>query len=241
MKLRWVHSELNYSFKIPVIQAARLILCSFFFELSEGDYCYISKSKKSYMAYTLKINDIAPHFKLKATDGKEYQLNDFGEVETLVIFFTCNHCPYVLGSDEITRQTAMKYNDKGVKFVAINSNSPHTYPEDDYDHMVQRMNEQKFPWLYLYDKTQEVARKYGALRTPHFYVFDKERKLVYIGRGLDSPRNISNMKVNDLDRVLSEITMNKEVSIKVTNPIGCNIKWEGKDAHWMPAEACDLV
>ena len=128
-----------------------------------------------------------------------------------------------------------------MKFVAINSNSPNTYPEDDFDHMVQRMEKEKFPWLYLYDKTQETAMKYGALRTPHFFVFDKERNLLYTGRGVDNPRNTANMTVNDLDRALSEITQGKEVSIKLTNPIGCNIKWEGKDAHWMPAEACDLV
>lgn len=193
------------------------------------------------MAYTLQINDSAPNFKLKATDGKVYGLDDFVEADTLVVFFTCNHCPYVLGSDETTRETALKYRNKGVKFVAINSNSPNTYPEDDFEHMVERMEEKKFPWPYLYDETQEIAMKYGALKTPHFYVFNKKRKLVYTGRGVDSPRNISNMKVNDLDRVLTEITSNKEVSIQVTNPIGCNIKWEGKDAHWMPAEACDLV
>lgn len=193
------------------------------------------------MAYTLKINDKALDFRLKATDGEEYQLSDFSDAETLVIFFTCNHCPYVLGSDEVTRETALKYKNKGVKFVAINSNSPNTYPEDDFNHMVKRMEEKKFPWLYLYDETQEIALNYGALRTPHFYVFDKDRKLVYTGRGIDNPRDTSRMTVNDLDRVLHEITSNFEVSIKVTNPIGCNIKWEGKDAHWMPADACDLV
>ena len=193
------------------------------------------------MAYTLQINDSAPDFRLKATDGKVYGLDDFTEADTLVVFFTCNHCPYVLGSDETTRETALKYSNKGVKFVAINSNSPNTYPEDDFEHMVERMEEKKFQWPYLYDETQEIATKYGALKTPHFYVFNKERKLVYTGRGVDSPRNISNMKVNDLDRALSEITSNNKVSIQVTNPIGCNIKWEGKDAHWMPAEACDLV
>lgn len=193
------------------------------------------------MAFTLQINDNAPDFRLKATDGNVYGLEDFSDVETLVVFFTCNHCPYVLGSDEITRQTALKYKDKNVQFVAINSNSPNTYPEDDFDHMVKRMEEQKFPWLYLYDESQEVALKYGALRTPHFYVFDKDRKLLYTGRGVDSPRNIANITVNDLDRALSEITSGKEVSVEMTNPIGCNIKWEGKDAHWMPAEACDLV
>jgi len=125
--------------------------------------------------------------------------------------------------------------------VAINSNSANTYPEDDFAHMVQRMQEKKFPWVYLYDENQEVALKYGALRTPHFFVFDRMRRLVYTGRGVDNPRDTSKMTVNDLDRALTEISEGKKISINMTNPIGCNVKWEGKDAHWMPADACDLV
>jgi peroxiredoxin len=193
------------------------------------------------MAFTINIGQKAPGFNLKATDGKTYKLTDFNEIPYLVIFFTCNHCPYVIGSDEITRQTAEKYKNKGVKFVAINSNSPKTYSEDDFEHMVKRMEENNFPWLYLYDDTQEVALAYGALRTPHFYVFDKERKLVYTGRGVDSPRDTSRMTVNDLDRALNELISGQVISLPVTNPIGCNVKWDGKDNHWMPAEACDLV
>lgn len=193
------------------------------------------------MSFTLDINQSAPSFELKATDGKKYSLASFSEYPYLVIFFTCNHCPYVIGSDELTRQTANKFSHKGVKFVAINSNSPNTYPEDDFAHMVQRMDEKKFPWHYLYDSTQDIALKYGALRTPHFYVFNKERKLVYTGRGVDNPRDISKMTVNDLDRALEELTSGKPISTSITNPIGCNVKWEGKEKHWMPADACDLV
>jgi len=193
------------------------------------------------MPYTIDIGTKAPFFSLPATDGKKYSLNDFDTSRFLVVFFTCNHCPYVIGSDEITRQTAMKYAAKGVRFVAINSNSPYTYPEDDFEHMVKRMNEYKFPWVYLYDATQDVVRAYGGLKTPHFFVFDEQRRLVYTGRGIDSPRDASRMTVNDLDRALDELTSMKPVSVTKTNPIGCNIKWEGKDAKWMPPEACDLV
>lgn len=193
------------------------------------------------MPYTLEIGRDAIPFSLKGTDRKTYSLEDFDQYDTLVIFFTCNHCPYVLGSDEVTRETALKFADKGVKFVAVNSNSPHTYPEDDFDHMVSRMEEKKFPWPYLYDSSQELAKAYGALKTPHFFVFDRHRKLIYTGRGVDSPRDISRMTVNDLDRVLDEHTSNRPVTVKVTNPIGCNIKWEGMPAKWMPPEACDLV
>ena len=130
---------------------------------------------------------------------------------------------------------------KGVKFIGINSNSANTYPEDDFDHMVKRMQENNFPWLYLYDPTQQIALRYGALRTPHFYVFNKSRQLVYTGRGVDSPRDVSKMTVNNLEQALYELTEGKAISVPVTNPIGCNVKWDGKDAHWMPADACDLV
>jgi peroxiredoxin len=193
------------------------------------------------MAFTLSIGSAAPDFSLQATDGKTYSLKDFADAKTLVIFFTCNHCPYVTGSDEVTRRTAKKFEPKGVKFVGINSNSPNTYPEDSFDNMVKRMKEQKFPWKYLYDATQDIARAYGALRTPHFFVFDEKRKLVYTGRGVDNPRDTSKMTVNDLDNALAEITAGKKVTTQKTNPIGCNVKWDGKDAHWMPPDACDLV
>ena len=189
--------------------------------------------------FTLDIGDPAPDFSLPATDGKVYHLKDFSEEKFLVIFFTCNHCPYVLGSDEVTRKIAEKYQDTA--FVAINSNSEHTYEEDSFEHMVERMETYHFPWVYLHDQSQDVARAYGALRTPHFFVFDQKRTLVYTGRGVDSPRDTSKIKVNDLDRVLHELTSGKPISVPKTNPIGCNVKWEGKPPHWMPPEACDLV
>ena len=192
------------------------------------------------MAFTLQLGEQAPAFSLPATDGNNYALEDFND-PFLVVFFTCNHCPYVIGSDENTRQAADQFADEGVRFVAINSNSKKTYAEDDFDHMVQRMETNNFPWLYLYDESQEVAFAYGGLRTPHFYVFDSERKLVYTGRAVDNPHKTDKMTVNDLDRALEELTTGKPISVPLTNPLGCNVKWKDQDAHWMPAEACDLV
>ena len=193
------------------------------------------------MPFTLQLGDQAPDFELPATDGSSYKLSDFDDAKVLVISFTCNHCPYVTGSDEVTRKTAEKFADQGVRFVGINSNSKVTHADDDFDHMVERMNEHQFPWHYLYDESQEVALSYGALRTPHFYVFDQERKLVYTGRSVDSPMDTSQMAVNDLENALEEHLAGNEIKTPLTNPIGCNVKWEGQDAHWMPAEACDLV
>ncbi len=193
------------------------------------------------MAYTLQIGDSAPDFLLPSTEGRVYSLESFKKAETLVVFFTCNHCPYVIGSDEVTRQTVNNFKNKGVEFVGINSNSINTYIEDSFFYMVLRMELNKFPWAYLYDESQEIAKAYGALKTPHFYVFDKSRKLVYTGRGIDSPKETNKMTVNDLWNALEEHTSGKEITKKVTNPIGCNVKWDGMDPHWMPADACDLV
>ena len=192
------------------------------------------------MAFTLEIGAKAPEFNLPATDGNRYSLSDFNE-EFLVIFFTCNHCPYVIGSDEHTRKSADRFEKKGVKFIGINSNSANTYESDDFPHMVQRMEEHKFPWIYLHDESQEVALAYGALRTPHFYIFNGERELVYTGRAVDQPRIESAVTVNDLDITLEALVSGNKVPSALTNPIGCNVKWDGKEAHWMPGEACDLV
>ena len=193
------------------------------------------------MSFTMSIGSKAIDFSLPATDGNNYSLQDFSDTDILVLFFTCNHCPYVIESDEVTRRTAEKYREKGVGFAGINSNSKNTYSDDDFPHMVERMEKYNFPWIYLYDESQDIARAYGALRTPHFYVFNKARELVYTGRAVDNPRDTSRMTVNDLDRTLDEIISGKSVSTEVTNPLGCNVKWDGKDAHWMPPEACDLV
>ena len=129
------------------------------------------------MSFTLKPGDRAPDFKLPATDGKTYCLADFANAKMLVVFFTCNHCPFVIGSDEVTRASVDRFKKQGVAFVGINSNSEITNPTDDFNHMVKRMNENKFPWVYTRDKSQATAKAYGALRTPHFYVFDQDRKL----------------------------------------------------------------
>ena len=193
------------------------------------------------MAFTLRIGERAPGFALPATDGETYRLSDFKDAKILVLVFTCNHCPYVKGSDAITKATARKFMEAGVRFVAINANSPNTYAEDSFEEMVKKMAADEYPWVYLHDRSQEVAKAYGALRTPHFFVFDQNRRLVYTGRGVDSPRDTSKMTVNDLERALSELLAGRPVSVPVTNPIGCNVKWEGKDQHWMPPEACDLI
>ena len=192
------------------------------------------------MSFTLQLGQKAPEFNLISTSKEKVSISSF-DSKFLVIFFTCNHCPYVTGSDEVTRQTANKFRDKDVSFIAINSNSANTYQEDSFENMVLRMEEYNFPWVYLHDADQEIALKYGALKTPHFYVFNEQRELIYTGRGVDSPLDANKIKINNLELVLDELASNTLISIPITNPIGCSVKWEGKDSHWMPPEACDLI
>jgi thiol-disulfide isomerase/thioredoxin len=193
------------------------------------------------MSYTLQIGDRAPNFEnLLSTEGKRCGQIDFNNKPFKVIFFTCNHCPYVTGSDELTREVAEEFQDSAV-FIGVNSNSENTYEEDSYQNMVKRMESFKFPWVYLHDETQQMAIDYGALKTPHFFIFNESWKLIYTGRNTDNPRDISQKTSNDLYIALDQATKDEDLSIPVTNPIGCNIKWEGKPAHWMPPEACDLI
>lgn len=193
------------------------------------------------MSYTLQIGDQAPNFEnLLSTEGKRYGQKDFNNKPLKVIFFTCNHCPYVTGSDELTREVAEEFQDSSV-FIGVNSNSENTYEEDSYQNMIERMESFRFPWVYLHDETQEMAIDYGALKTPHFFIFDESWKLIYTGRNTDNPRDTSQKTSNDLYIALDQATKDEDISTPVTNPIGCNIKWEGKPAHWMPPEACDLI
>jgi peroxiredoxin len=193
------------------------------------------------VAFTLSIGQKAPDFCLCGTDCLTHSLSDFESSKVLVIFFSCNHCPYVKGSLDLTVEMYEKFNRFGVDFVAMNSNSPDTYEEDSFENMVALMQERKLPWLYLCDQSQQVALAYGGLRTPHFFVFDKDKKLIYTGRAVDNPLEPSKSTVNDLENALEEHLAGKEITRPVTNPIGCTIKWKGKNPHWMPPEACDLV
>jgi peroxiredoxin len=193
------------------------------------------------MSYTLELGEEAPNFEsLLSTDGRLYSRSDINKRLLKVVFFTCNHCPYVTGSDELTRSVALRFQNE-VEFVGINSNSKNTYEEDSYENMVLRMEEFNFPWLYLHDESQMTAKDYGALKTPHFFVFNDSWRLVYTGRNTDNPKDTNQKTTDDLFNALEEATQGKEISVPITNPIGCNIKWEGKPAHWMPTEACDLI
>ncbi len=193
------------------------------------------------MAFTLQLGEAAPDFDLPGVDGRFYSLQNFADSRILVIVFSCVHCPYVVGSEERMMAFHAHYREKGVAFVAINSNAETTYADDSFEGMKARVSERGFNFPFLHDKTQQVALDYGALKTPHYFVFDAERKLRYTGRMDDNPRNPGLETTRELRDAVDALLEGREIEVPLTNPLGCNVKWAGKEKHWMPAEACDIV
>ena len=193
------------------------------------------------MAFTLSLGAKAPDFKLPGVDGKEYSLGSFKKAKLLVVVFGCNHCPAVIGSQDRMIQLYKDYQPKGVAMIVINANEDKNHPDDSFEKMKVRAAEKGFPFPYLRDETQDVAMAYGALRTPHFYVFDAKRCLRYTGRMDDNPYDAAKATRHDLRAALDALLAGQKPPVELTNPIGCNVKWLGQDAHWMPPEACDLV
>ncbi|MHC4984606.1 MAG: thioredoxin family protein [Planctomycetota bacterium] len=193
------------------------------------------------MAFTLELGQSAPDFSLPGVDGKDHALADFADAKLLVVGFTCNHCPFVVGSEDRMNALLADYAPQGVAMVCINSNETDGHPTDSFYHMVERAKEKGFAFPYLRDESQDVALAYGALRTPHFYVFDAERLLRYTGRMDDNPMTPGEETTRELRDALDDLLAGREVAVPLTNPVGCNVKWKDQDAHWMPPEACDLV
>ena len=193
------------------------------------------------MAFTLQIGESAPDFELPGVDGRSYGLGDFQDAKLLVVLFTCNHCPYVIGSEERIGRLVAATAPLGVAWVGINSNETENHPTDDLEHMKRRAADDGIQYPYLRDETQQVALAYGALRTPHFYVFDADRKLCYTGRLDDNPRESAAATTCELAEAIEALLRGEDMPVAVTNPIGCNVKWKDRDAHWMPPDASDLV
>lgn len=193
------------------------------------------------MAFTLEIGQDAPDFNLPGVDGKNYCLADFADKKLLIVVFSCNHCPYVVGSEDRMNALYADYAPKGVGMIAVNSNETDNHPTDSFEHMVRRAEQKGFEFPYVRDESQEVARAYGALRTPHYFVFDADRKLRYTGRMDDNPRQAGQETTRELRDALDALLEGNDPPTPVTNPIGCNVKWKGQAEHWMPPEACDLV
>ncbi|MEO8377145.1 MAG: thioredoxin family protein [Candidatus Sumerlaeota bacterium] len=185
----------------------------------------------------LPLQSAAPDFSLKSTDGKNVSLSDFKDKAALVVVFICNHCPYVKFIDEGLVKFANDYADKSVGIVAINSNDVEKYPLDSFEKMIEEKEKSGYPFLYLYDETQQVAKAYQAACTPDFYVFDKERKLRYRGQFDDSrPRTEVPAPVTgkDLREAVDAVLAGNAPSSTQKPSIGCNVKWKpGNEPLWL--------
>jgi thiol-disulfide isomerase/thioredoxin len=187
---------------------------------------------------TLPLGASAPDFNLPGVDGRNYTLHDFAQAKILVIVFTCNHCPTAQYYEPRIKQLVADYKDKGVALVAIMPNDPKsvrldelgwTDLSDSFEEMKIRARDRQFDYPYLYDgDTESVARAYGPVATPHAFVFDRARKLRYVGRIDDSERE-QFVKSRDLRNALDALLQNQEPPLKQTKVVGCSIKWAGKE------------
>lgn len=176
----------------------------------------------------LPLGTLAPDFTLVDTVSSRsiHLYEDVGR-SIFVIAFICNHCPYVVHINSTLVEIARKYQLKGVKFYGISSNDVTRYPQDGPEKMKEHALVHQYPFPYLYDESQEVAKAYNAACTPDFYVFDTEKKLRYRGR-MDESRPGSNIPVSgeDLKRALDALIAGEQVPEPQYPSMGCNIKWK---------------
>ncbi len=173
------------------------------------------------------VGDKASDFKLKNVDGKYVSLSDYPDATGFIVIFTCNHCPYAIAYQDRIIELNKEYEVLGYPVVAINSNDPDIAPDDSYENMVVRAKEKGFTFPYLYDETQEVYRKYGAKRTPHVYLLQKNGKdlvVRYIGAIDDNSQDASKVTTPYLANAIEALIAGKAPDPSMTKAIGCSIK-----------------
>jgi peroxiredoxin len=175
----------------------------------------------------LRLGTEAPGFTLPNAEGRLVSLSDFDEAQALVVVFMCNHCPFVKHVIDGLVRLVKQYQPRDVAFVGINANDVSEFPEDRPEKMAEFAREKGMTFPYLYDETQDVAKRYHAACTPDFFVFDENRKLVYRGQ-MDDSRPGSNVPVTgaDLRAALDAILAGKPVPEEQQPSMGCNIKWK---------------
>ncbi len=174
----------------------------------------------------LPLGTLAPDFSLTDTRGNIVSSADFKDSPALLVIFMCNHCPFVKHILNDLVKLVEEYQQKGLAVVGINSNDVAGFPEDRPEMMAELAKKMRFTFPYLYDETQQVAKAYCAACTPDFFLFDRERRLVYRGQ-MDDSRPGSNIPVTGSDlRAACDATLEgKHVSESQKPSIGCNIKW----------------
>jgi len=166
-----------------------------------------------------------PSFELPGVDGRTYSLKDFQLTKPLVVMFICNHCPYVQAIEDRLIQLGQDLKKLEIPVVAICSNDEESYPEDNFENLQKRWKEKCYPFPYLQDKSQEVAKIFGAVCTPDFFVYDKTRKLAYRGRLDDSWKNPEAVTKRELYKAVLQLNDGKTLQDPQVPSMGCNIKW----------------
>lgn len=171
-----------------------------------------------------KIGDKATDFKLKSVDGKMYGMADFKDAKGFIVVFTCNHCPFAVKYEDRVNALAKKYKSKGYILLAINPNDPSVQPADSFELMKVRAKEKGFAFPYLFDEGQKIYPQYGATKTPHVFLLDKNRIVKYIGAIDDNVDSANEVKEKYLENAIAALESGKTPSPETTKAIGCSIK-----------------
>ena len=168
-----------------------------------------------------------PDFQLKSVDGKLYSHQTFSGCPALVVMFICNHCPYVQAIEDRLLGLAHRLQPKGVKFVAICSNDPSEYPEDSPSELLKRWQNKKYPFPYLHDANQTVAKAFAAVCTPDLFLYDLKQTLVYRGRLDDSWKDETKVTRHELENAILALLSQQTIDSQQYPSMGCSIKWLG--------------
>lgn len=168
--------------------------------------------------------DKATDFSLKSVDGKMYSMADYKDAKGFIVVFTCNHCPFAVKYEDRVIKLAKKYKSKGYVLLAINPNDPAAAPDDSYDLMKVRAKEKGFTFPYLFDEGQKIYPQYGATKTPHVFLLDKNLIVKYIGAIDDNVDDASAVKEKYLENAIAALEKGQEPAVPITKAIGCTIK-----------------
>lgn len=203
--------------KFGVVAIAILFLCAHYAFKPEGE------------TTGYKVGDVIKDFKLKGVDGKYFSIASDLNTKGYVVVFTCNHCPFSVKYEDRIIDINRRFGSQGFPVVAINSNDKDVVPEDSYENMIVRAKEKKFSFPYLYDDTQNVAKQFGATRTPHVFIVQREKKdliVKYIGAIDNNADNVEEVSEMYVEAALTELIAGQPVTQASTKAIGCTIKWK---------------
>jgi peroxiredoxin len=174
---------------------------------------------------SIALGTETPSFELPGVDGDDHSLGDYGDAKLLALVQYCNHCPYVLAWEGRLMALASDHADQGVRVVAVNSNDSARYPEDSFERMKERAEELDFPFDYLFDASQSLARALGAERTPEVFLFDEQRRLRYHG-AIDDSRDENAVSRSYLREAIDALLAGEEPPVAETESVGCTVKWK---------------